>query len=113
MTPEQAIRILDSDTSLVAIEELKYYAGFNRDLVIEQIMEAMDMGAEAIKKQIPVKPTFDKLFYKCPICGLILLFDDEIPREDGRKGIGPAIENYCSVCGQKIDWKGINDERLD
>ena len=50
MTPEQAIRILDSETSLVAIEELKYYAGFNRDKVIEQIQEAMDMGAEALRE---------------------------------------------------------------
>lgn len=50
MTPEQAIRILDSETSLVAIEELKYYAGFNRDKVIDQIQEAMDMGAEALRE---------------------------------------------------------------
>lgn len=50
MTPEQAIRILDSETSLVAVEELKYYAGFNRDKVIDQIMDAMDMGADALRK---------------------------------------------------------------
>ena len=31
MINEQVIKILSSETSLAAIEELKYYAGFNRD----------------------------------------------------------------------------------
>lgn len=50
MTNEQAIKILSSDTSREAIAELEYYAGFNRDEVIEQIQEAMDMGAEALRR---------------------------------------------------------------
>lgn len=50
MTPEQAIKILSSETSLEAVEELKYYAGFNQDKVIGQIQEAMDMGADALRK---------------------------------------------------------------
>ena len=55
MELEQAIKILSRDTSLDAVNELKYYAGFCSDIVIEQIQEAMDMGAEALKKQIPKK----------------------------------------------------------
>lgn len=51
MEREQAIKILSRDTSLEAVNELKYYAGFCSDKVIEQIQEAMDMGAEALKKQ--------------------------------------------------------------
>ena len=51
MEREQAIKILSGDTSLEAVNELKYYAGFCSDKVIEQIQEAMDMGAEALKKQ--------------------------------------------------------------
>ena len=31
------------------IHKLKYYAGFNQDRVLEQIQEAMDMGADALK----------------------------------------------------------------
>ena len=50
MTKEQAIRILSSDTSMEEIHKLKYYAGFNQDKVLEQIQEAMDMGADALKK---------------------------------------------------------------
>ena len=49
MTKEQAIRILSSDTSMEEIHKLKYYAGFNQDRVLEQIQEAMDMGADALK----------------------------------------------------------------
>lgn len=49
MTREQAIRILSSDTSMEEIHKLKYYAGFNQDRVLEQIQEAMDMGADALK----------------------------------------------------------------
>ena len=49
MTKEQAIRILSSETSMEEIHKLKYYAGFNQDKVLEQIQEAMDMGADALK----------------------------------------------------------------
>ena len=49
MTREQAIRILSSETSIEEIHKLKYYAGFNQDRVLEQIQEAMDMGADALK----------------------------------------------------------------
>lgn len=50
MTKEQAIRILSSDTSMEEINKLKYYAGFNQDKVLEQIQEALDMGADALRK---------------------------------------------------------------
>ena len=50
MTKEQAIRILSSETSREEIYKLKYYAGFNQDKVLEQIQEAMDMGADALRK---------------------------------------------------------------
>ena len=49
ITKEQAIEILDLKTSLIAVEKLKYYAGFNQDKVVELIQEAMNMGVEALK----------------------------------------------------------------
>lgn len=51
MKPEQAVKILSSETSLEAVEELKYQTGFNKDKVIGLIQEAMDMGAKALMKQ--------------------------------------------------------------
>ena len=88
MTPEQAIRILDSETSLVAIEELKYYAGFNRDKVIDQIQEAMDMGAEALRetKWIPCSE-------RLPEDGQTIIFSGE----DGFVECGSynAKKNWC------------------
>lgn len=100
MTKEQAIRILDADTSVEAVEELKYYAGFNKDKVIDMIQEAMDMGAEALKKQIPKEPIpiiTDDNEYICTIC----------PTCQKRNVEG---FNYCPICGQAIDW-GETDDR--
>ena len=93
MELEQAIKILSRDTSLEAVNELKYYAGFCSDIVIEQIQEAMDMGAEALKKQIPKKPLYIYGDYDEPLCSdcKLPVFKDE-------------NEGYCSVCGQAIQW---------
>lgn len=52
MDREKAIRILSKDTSMETVNELNYYSGFNRDKVVEQIQEAMDMGAKALEKQV-------------------------------------------------------------
>lgn len=95
MTPEQAIKILSSETSLEAVEELKYYAGFNQDKVIEQIQEAMDMGVDALKKTEAMKPVRVIMGAKgsttdgCPLCGKEYF----------------EMVNYCPGCGQKIDWE--------
>lgn len=55
MTPEQAIKILSHDTSFAAVYELKYYAGFNQSKAIAMIQEAMDMGADALRKVYGIK----------------------------------------------------------
>lgn len=95
ITKEQAIEILDSETSLIAVEKLKYYAGFNQDKVVEQIQEAMDMGAYALKKTEAMKPVRvvmgvnDSTTDGCPLCGKEYF----------------EMVNYCPGCGQKIDWE--------
>lgn len=92
MTEQEAIKILSKDTSMETVNELTYYAGFNRDKVIEQIQEAMAMGANALEKQIAkkvnkeTKDSYGNVIPRCPSCSKMF------------------VEDYCSKCGQKIDW---------
>lgn len=60
---------------------------------------------EALEKQIPKKPYFGEALgykgfngYLCPICRNWLLYPDEIPN---------SRDSFCSFCGQKIDWSGV------
>ena len=102
MTAKEAIKILHKDTSMEAVDELIYHAGFNRDKAIEQIQEAMTMGVEALEKQIPKKSTevhekvdkhssFYCLSFMCPSCETAVIFQLYKPK-------------YCKHCGQKLDW---------
>lgn len=55
-----------------------------------ETFEALEMGIEALRKQIPQKPKmpFDA-YYICPVCG-------------------HRVDNpyrHCSTCGQRIDWR--------
>lgn len=51
MDRETAIRILDRDSTREAVAELEYFAGFDREKVIDAIEEAMQMGADALREQ--------------------------------------------------------------
>lgn len=71
----------------------------------------------AIDKQIPVKPFYhheknyvqgyevEDVYVKCPIC--LHRFFTIL---DGEKVAGKKT-NYCSFCGQKMDWSGDDDQR--
>ena len=75
--------ILHEDVSL---DDAKYF--FKRMEVTEGVLQA-------IKKQMPRKPIEEETtgFKVCPYC--------EIP-------IDEYSTNYCSNCGQKLDWSGEN-----
>ena len=55
--------------------------------------EEIDIAIEALEKQIPKKPIMRKdvaeTYYICPEC------EWEVDKFD---------DNYCSDCGQKLDW---------
>lgn len=92
MTREEAIKILSKETSMEKVNELNYYAGFSRDKVVGLIQEAMEMGAEALKKQIPkkvknIKHRPNGLYGFCSVCNHALL-----------------KESYCPRCGNALDW---------
>jgi hypothetical protein len=47
--------------------------------------EAMDMAFKSLEKQIPKEPKYQGEHEKCPTCGSFY------------------IEDYCAMCGQKIN----------
>ena len=95
MTKEQAIKLLSKDTSISEIHKLRDN-GLSHTEVTDKIQEAMDMGIEAIEKQIAKKieehnktckcRVFDYMDYECT---------QRVP--------------YCCVCGQRIDWSEADD----
>lgn len=89
-------------TEQQAIETIKYASAFNRDN--SPLTIALNVAIEALEKQIPRKPDYEadgydengNLIYdyaKCPICGHDFEYD-----------INDWGCNYCSDCGQKLDW---------
>ena len=60
---------------------------------IREYLEVLKMAIEALRKQEPVKPTYDHRYGElgCSFCGNLVSGWEEGP-------------NYCPNCGQKIDW---------
>ena len=71
----------------------------DRDLVGRKIFidEAIDLSIEALEKQIAKKPLHMHKNFYCPNC-----------KEDGWIVWDGAeindMDNYCGICGQRIDW---------
>ena len=72
-------------------------------IIPQKRAEAIDVAIKALEKQMPKKPEYEadgyadgELVYdyaKCPICG-----------HDFEYGINNWGCEYCSDCGQKLDW---------
>lgn len=100
MTYEEAKRILHPDTTLEALTEIEYYAGFNgKQAKRDAVDEACIVACEVLDKRIPKKPIpYDKDSekvleeYSCPECNAPydLLFDGKL--------------KFCQWCGQALDW---------
>jgi len=96
MKPEEAIQAVKEVTGMSLPWNDRHY-------------EALQMALSALEKQIPKKPGYTKLMYKCngedieinhpecPYCRThgFLLWDAAIPVDD----------KYCKRCGQAIDWE--------
>ena len=85
-----------------AIKRLKIYK--LGDLGVDMI--AKNMAIEAIKKQVPMKPTVQNedeyvVNYKCPKCECRF-----VSKIDGEFVAGMHYP-YCYICGQRIDWEGV------
>lgn len=103
MTNEEAKRILHPDTTLEALTEIEYYAGFRGEQAKrEAVDEACKVACEALEKRIPKAPVmwYDGYAdgepavddYECPSCGAVYNFDD-----DGK-------HRFCPNCGQALEW---------
>ena len=94
MSVEEAIQILDPETTVDAVAEIEYYAGLNREKVIEKINEACEVAVAALKKQVaqPAKDEVGDRYHwtsgRCPVCNVAIT----------------ARWDYCQNCGQKIKW---------
>lgn len=65
MSIKEAIYILDPETSSDAIEEIKYYAGFNQDKVIEKINEACVTACSVMISFEKLKIPYEKMCERC------------------------------------------------
>ena len=52
MSIEEAIRILDPETSEDAITEIKYYAGFKEEKTIEKVEEACILACDIMREHL-------------------------------------------------------------
>ncbi len=57
--------------------------------------DVLDMAIKALEKQIPKKPVLDKLYF-CPTCKSEMY---------GEPDYAQLHFNYCTECGQKLDWE--------
>lgn len=62
LTKQEALMILDPDTSASALAEIEYYAGFNgREAVNQTIDDALNIACAAIKAQIESENPHNKM----------------------------------------------------
>ena len=88
MTKDQAVRLLRKNTSISEIRKLRD-SGLSHTEVTDAIQEAMDMGIEALEKQIPKQlHQYANGTDHCPNCDANLT------------GMG---FKYCVECGQALE----------
>lgn len=91
MTAEEAIEIIKS-----LYVTMSMWLGSFEDA--RQHNEAIKMAVDALKKQIPMKPTGEHYAHmRCPSC------NHRIP--SGQGSSSRRRDNWCNYCGQKILWE--------
>lgn len=89
MTLEEAERILNPETTIGAINEIKYYCGFNQEKAIAEVEKACEIGAKAIREKAEREKG-------CEYCN--------IPINSA------YFVNYCPNCGRKLEKDGEDNE---
>jgi hypothetical protein len=104
MTSEELSLKLREKTCEMAIQTLDFikwkYEEKIDDAGTHKYIKALQMGINALEKQMPKKPTLrDKYDFYCPCCNEYL----EIQEEDiSIYSMTPP--KYCLHCGQALDW---------
>ena len=79
-----------------AAEHLREYIG--NDCYTDEFQRSCEIAVKAIEKRIPQKSLHeDGTLSSCPYCGRSIYNDSE-------QAVNGEVE-YCSHCGQAIDWK--------
>lgn len=112
MIPEEAIKKLER------LQEPEPW----EPQIDSETFEALEMGIEALKKQIPQKPVMGFAFREeiravmlsrgdkekaeaktdcCPACGRSLGVSQFVKQQTGLK----FVDAFCKRCGQEIDWR--------
>ena len=110
MTAQEAIKLLHPDTTKEAIAEIEYYCGFHgKEAAIKAIEEACLLACDALEKQAPKKAidiqTPVVAWGLCPKC------KGELNKLGGKANRIFEGTNFCSDCGQAIDWTKEEGER--
>ena len=88
--PEEAIEELENATLLIIAN--------GKDWMDERDLPVLKMAIDALKKQIPMKPTGEHYAHmRCPSC------NHRIP--SGQGSSSRRRDNWCNYCGQKILWE--------
>lgn len=69
----------------------------------EEFAMAVKEAISALEKQIPKKPITYKSTNRadCPCCGNVV------------RGIQDSFGNWCSKCGQRLDWSEESEQTTD
>ncbi len=107
MTNEEAARILDSETTIEALAEIEYYAGFSgKSAKLQAVNRACELAAAVLRARTETN---------CDFCKEIdQSWDDGDAHEFRMNGNGLFYHdyllgwegirvNYCPMCGRRLD----------
>ena len=101
----------NSEMAIYILEFIKRnYEKHSDQAGVQKYIEALQMGIDALEKQIPKKPKKKEesqysIFYDCPCCGGYL-----VSKIDGELCGGQKFK-YCYRCGQALDWNDHPTEK--
>lgn len=107
MTESEAIKICNT---IVFATSFSNPQGIPLNTTKDELAEAMRMSIQALEKQIPKKPIFDYNLsdtlskFHCE-CGKTIKVNHDVGIMDDNDA-----PNYCSNCGQKLDWSEESEE---